>query len=144
MPRSRTIAALAAVTAAAAPAAAASAASQVSHASVFQNRARTVTCGVKIHIPGRPATTVLCQAKDVPAPKHGIGDPAVQLTRTGRPQLVRISQCSWSSCSKAATLGTGARWSALGVTCTVVGKLVTCHNKSRHGFAIGHGRYRSF
>ncbi len=142
MQRSRTIASLAAVAAAAAPAAAA--ASGVSHASVFQNRARTVTCGVKIHIPGKPATTVLCQGKGVPTPKHGIGDPAVQLTRTGRPQLVKISQCSWSSCSKVATLRTGARWSALGVTCTVAGKLVTCQNKSRHGFATGNGRYRSF
>jgi hypothetical protein len=141
--RFRAVATLAAVAAAAVPAIAA--ASTTSHAKVWQNTARTVTCGIAIHAPGKPATRVLCQGIGIPMPKgRGVGDPAVQIGKKGRPQLIRISQCSWSSCSKIATLRTGARWSALGVRCTVVNKLVTCQNQSRHGFATGHGRYRSF
>jgi hypothetical protein len=143
MQRSRTLATLAAIAAAAAPAAAA-ASTTTSHAKVWKNKANTVFCGVKIHIPGKPATLVLCQAKGIPGPKGGIGDPAVQIGKNGRPHRVRISQCSWNSCSRVKTLKTGARWSSLGVSCTVVRKLVTCQNKSRHGFAIGNGRYRSF
>lgn len=145
MQRTRTLAGLAAVAAAAVPAVAAASTPQPSHAPVWQNHARTVTCGVKIHIPGKPATLVLCQGKGIPKAKGpGIGDPAVQIGRHGRPQLVLISQCSWSTCNRAATLKTGARWSALGVRCTVLGAVVTCQNQSRHGFATGNGRYRSF
>ena len=145
MHRSRTVATLAAVAAAAVPAVAAASTPSPSHAKVWQNKARTVTCGIKIHVPGKPATLVLCQGLGIPMPKGpGVGDPAVQIGKKGRPQLVRISQCSWRSCSRVATLKTGARWSALGVRCTVVRKLVTCRNQSRHGFATGTGRYRSF
>lgn len=141
----RTLAGLAVLAAAAIPAAATASTPQPSHAPVWQNHAKTVTCGVKIHIPGKPATLVLCQGKGIPAPKGpGIGDPAVQIGRHGRPQLVRISQCSWSSCSKVATLRTGARWARLGVACTVAGASVICQNESRHGFRTGNGRYTAF
>src|SRR5579875_1881175 len=126
MLKGRTIA-VAAALAVAAPSAALAAGT--SHAKLWQNSGKTVTCGVKIHAPGQKATDVICGAKGLPAPKHGVGDPFVQISAQGKPQVIRLSQDSFVG-KKAATLSSGMKWSSLGVTCTVTtAKLVTCKNK---------------
>jgi hypothetical protein len=138
MSRARSVAALGAVAAIAAPAAASLAAT--SHAKLWQNKAKTVVCGIK-----RPRSSklVICSSKDVPKAKKGVGDPFVQLGKTGKPKLVLESQSPFQG-SNPATLGKGSTWSSFGVTCTVASKTVTCKNKSKHGFTIGSGKYKSF
>jgi hypothetical protein len=120
-------------------------ASAASTAKLWQNKAHTVTCGIEIHAPKKPADTLLCGARGIPRPKNGgpAGDPFVQITKRGRAQLVLISQASWVG-KRTATLRTGATWSSVGVTCTIAAKTVTCKNKSRHGFTIGNRKYKSF
>lgn len=133
---------IAAVTlAAAAPAATAA---PISKSTLFTNSAGTVTCGIEIHAPAKPATQVLCAAKGIPAPKHGIGDPGfVEIGVLGQPQLLRLSQDSFVAGSSA-KLGRGRLWNQLGVTCHVALTTVICFNGDNHGFIIGNGHYKSF
>jgi hypothetical protein len=119
------------------------AASGTSHTVLFRNASGSVVCGVKIHAPKKPATTVICGAKGIPRAKHGIGDPFVQVAARGQAQLVLISQDSYVG-KKPKILPKGARWSSLGVSCSVAAKTVTCKNKSKHGFTIGNGKYKAF
>jgi hypothetical protein len=142
MTRLRTLAGLTAIAAAAAPVAEAA---SPSNALLWQNKSKTVTCGVEIHVPKKPATEVLCAAKGIPRPKNGgpAGDPFVQIAANGRAQLVLISQASWVG-TKTSTLANGSKWSRLGVTCTIGSPTVTCTNESRHGFTIGNRKYKAF
>lgn len=141
MIRSRTAAALGTL-ALVAPAGAA-AASHVSHAKFWQNRDSTAVCGIEIHQAGKPATEVICSAQGLPTPKHGVGDPFVQIAAKGKPQVVLRSQDSFEG-SFPATLKPGTTWRSLGVTCAVKAKTVRCVNKSGHGFKIGNGKYHHF
>jgi hypothetical protein len=123
----------------------AAAVAATSHVDLFQNKRETMVCGIEASVLSR--TTVLCGARGIPRPPHSspnVGDPNVALSRTGRPKLVLISQDSFVSGAKTATLASGATWTRRGVTCKVAAKTVTCSNSSRHGFTIGNGHYRSF
>jgi hypothetical protein len=124
---------------------AASAAAPVSHATSFVNKGGKVMCGVMIHATNKPATEVLCAAKGIPAPKHGgVGDSGfVQLSATGKPGLLRLSQNSFVG-GTTATLGRDRLWSQLGVTCHTGSANVICFNADNHGFIIGDGHYKSF
>ena len=130
------------VIAAAAPAAAASG-GKTSHAKLFQNKAGTVACGEEIHLKSKPATNILCSAPNLPVPTSKVGDPFIQISSHGKPTVVYLSQASYVA-HKATALKTGAKWSLLGVSCTVLAKTVKCENKSKHGFTIGKGKYKSF
>ncbi len=135
--------ALAAVLAIAAPAAV-SLAATTSHAKLFQNKSRSATCGIMIHAPKKPAKWVLCAANGVPKAKKGVGDPFVRISKTGKPQLILISQASWVG-KHAKTLGPGSKWSSLGVTCSIQSKkTIKCSNTSGHGFKTGNGHYKAF
>jgi hypothetical protein len=120
----------------------AAAAATTSTAPVFQNPSRTAICGLEIHLAGSPVY-LLCEATGVPRAKHGVGDPAVQLSRTGKPQLVLISQDSYSS-NTLKTLSKGTGWSSIGVTCTIGSDTIRCSNTNNHGFTIGNGKYKPF
>jgi hypothetical protein len=98
-----------------------------------------------IHATNKPATEVLCAAKGIPAPKHGgVGDAGfVQLSATGKPGLLRLSQNSFVA-GTTATLGGDRLWSQLGVTCHTASVTVMCFNADNHGFIIGDGHYKSF
>ncbi len=142
MPRIRTIAALGATFAVAAPVAVSLA--STSHANLFQTKGKTAECGIEIHAPHKAGKWVLCQANGVPKAKHGVGDPAVQISKTGKPQLILISQDSFVG-HHAVTLKPGATWSSLGVTCKILTtKKINCSNTSGHGFKTGDGHYKSF
>ena len=136
----RTLAPITVLLLAAAPASGAS----ISHAKLWQNRSGSVVCGIKIHPQGKPATELLCGSKGIPRAAHGVGDPFVQLAAHGRAQLVLISQASFEGSGTPVTLGRGASWRSLGVTCTIGAKTVTCENNSKHGFTVGDGKYSSF
>jgi hypothetical protein len=138
----RTLAAAGAVLAASAVPAAAGAA-KTSNAKLFQNPAKTATCGIEIHAPGRPATQLLCSAKGIPRPSGPVGDPFVQISAKGSPKRVLISQNSYISHSLK-TLSKGTLWSSLGVTCSIGSKTILCFNGDNHGFLIGNGKYTSF
>ncbi len=127
---------------AAVPAAAAAKAT-TSHAKLFRNKANTVTCGIKLPLPSHTPTLVLCSAVGIPKAKTGVGDPFVQIGRTGKPKLILVSQDEYET-NTATKLSSGATWSNLGVTCKVSGKKVTCTNTSGHGFTIGNLKYKSF
>lgn len=120
-------------------------AAPLSKATLWQNRSKTVTCGIEIHAPGKAATNVLCAARGIPAPKHGgSGDPGfVQLGILGKPQVLRLSQDSFVA-GKSQKLGRGRLWNQLGVTCHVAQSTVMCFNGDNRGFVIGNGHYRSF
>ncbi len=120
-----------------------SALASTSHALFWQNKASTVVCGVKLHPASKPATLVICSAKGIPKAKSGVGDPFVQIGRTGKPKLVLESQDPFAG-NKAKTLANGSSWSSLGVTCGIASKTVTCRNSAGHGFTIGTGKYKSF
>jgi hypothetical protein len=113
------------------------------HSKLFRNKLGTVTCGVEIPLPGHHAHWVLCSAVGIPPAKTGTGDPFVQVARTGKPQLVLVSQDEYET-NHATVLGTGSSWGKLGVVCTVAGKTVTCTNHGGHGFTIGNHKYKSF
>ena len=116
-----------------------------SHVSVWQNKSKTMQCGITANVISRK--NILCSAKGVPRPKHGnpnVGDPFVQLAGTGKPKLVLISQNSYPAGAKNHTLATGTTWSGRGVTCKIGAKSVTCKNGSAHGFTIGNGHYKAF
>lgn len=57
-------------------------------------------------------------ASCTPRGGNGVGDPFVQVSATGSPQLVLISQNSFDS-NKLKTLSKGTLWSSLGVTCNI-------------------------
>ena len=142
MSRTRTAAVLGAAAAIAAPAA--SALASTSHATLWHNKADTVVCGVEIHAASKPAKYLICSAKGIPKAKTGVGDPFVQIAKTGKAQLVLESQRPFVG-SQAKTIAGGDEWQRLGVTCTVgSGKTVSCQNSSKHGFKIGNGSYKSF
>jgi hypothetical protein len=128
--------------------AATSLASSTSHAVWWQDSSGKVSCGIEIH--GKaPAKYLLCSATPIPAPKHSNpadGDPGfVQLAKTGKPQLLRLSQDSFIGKSPV-TLHKGSKWSGVGVTCTIAATTVKCTNSSGHGIEIyGPGKsYKSF
>lgn len=114
-----------------------------SHALLFQNKARTMDCGVEAPLPGHQASLVLCSAAGIPRPPGNVGDPFVQIGRQGKPKVVLVSQNEFET-SKITTLKPGATWSNVGVTCKVASKTVTCKNASKHGFTIGNGKYKPF
>jgi hypothetical protein len=142
MTRRRVLAVVAVLSAAAVPVAAAKGPST---ALLWQNAAKTATCGEEAHAKNKPATEVLCAATGIPRPKGAgkTGDPFVQIAANGKPQLVLLSQYSWEG-HVVATLSKGASWKRLKVTCTVAKKTVKCTNTSAHGFTIGNGKYKSF
>jgi hypothetical protein len=120
----------------------ATAAATTSTAQLFQNPSRTAICGIEIHPRSSPAE-LLCQATGVPRAKQGEGDPAVQLGRTGKPQLLLMSQDSYIS-NKLKTLANGTAWSSGGITCDISTHTIRCSNTRRHGFTIGNGKYKPF
>jgi hypothetical protein len=138
----RTLAAAGVVLAVAAVPAAAGTA-KTSSAGLFQNPAKTAECGIEIHAPGKPATELLCSAKGIPRAKGPVGDPFVQISAKGSPQLVLISQDSYVSHSLK-TLSKGTLWRSLGVTCNIGSNTILCFNGDNHGFVIGNGKYKSF
>ncbi len=143
MNRTRTLAGIAAGTVAiAAPAAIAA----TSHVKTWENKKNSMICGLKITAHGKQPNTVLCGAKGIPKPKGtprtAPGDPYVQITKSGKPTLVLISQASFVS-DHSVFLSNGTTWSSVGVTCKV-GPTVTCTNGSGHGFTIGNGKYKPF
>ena len=71
---------------------AASSIAATSHAKLFQNKSKSAICGVKIHAPKKPATVVICSATGIPKAKSGVGDPFVQIKKTGKAQLILQSQ----------------------------------------------------
>jgi hypothetical protein len=119
---------------AAAAAFASSSLASTSHAKFWQNPTHKVDCGIMIG-----GKQVLCSSPKIPAPPHTTsqdGDPGfVSIGKTGKPTLLRLSQDSFVS-DHIVTLSSGAKWSSLGVTCTLGAKSVTCKNKSGHGFEI--------
>lgn len=120
-------------------------AAPLSKAIQFQSYTGRVTCGIESHAPGKPANTVLCAAKGIPAPAHpGVGDSGfVQIGLLGRPQVLRLSQDSFVAGTRA-KLGRGRLWNQLGVTCHVALTTVMCFNGANHGFVIGDRHYLAF
>ncbi len=114
-----------------------------STALVWQNKAKSVVCGLKIGSPLAKAP-LLCSANGIPRNPHGgpVGDPFVQLGKVGKPQLELVSQNQYRTMT-IKTLANGSTWSRKGVTCSV-GKTVTCKNTKGHGFTIGNGKYKHF
>ncbi len=70
------------------------------------------------------------------------GDPFVVLGRTGKAQLVLLTQREFPR-GNHQSLPNGTIWGEAGVRCKVAHK-VTCTNTSGHGFTIGNGKYKSF
>jgi hypothetical protein len=144
MPAARVAVALFALSLFAAPAVGASG---TSHVLLWQTATGSVSCGVKIHAPGKRPTKIICAGTGIQRPKrpkHGVGDPFVQIAAHGRPRIVLISQNSFVGKGKPPVLPTGAHWSRLGVKCSVALATVTCKNKSKHGFTSGNGTYKAF
>jgi len=106
-----------------------------------------VSCGIAIHVPGTPASQVLCSARPVPPPKSkAFGDPGfVFLSSGGRPSLARLSQDTFAGTNPVA-LRSGATWTsgAVKVKCAITARAVTCSNRSHHGFTITRSSYRAF
>jgi hypothetical protein len=140
MRTSSVLAAAAAIGAAALPA---TALAKTSNAQLFQNPTKTAVCGIEIHATNKPATELLCSATGIPRAKHGVGDPFVQISATGSPQLVLISQNSYVS-NNLKTLSKGTLSSSLGVTCNIGSNTILCFNGDNHGFVIGNKKYTSF
>jgi hypothetical protein len=119
-------------------------AAPISKAPLFRNNNRRVFCGIEIHALNKPATKVICQAKGIRGVGNPMaGDPAVELSVLGTPQLLRTSQDPFVA-QHAKRLGRGRLWNQIGVTCHIARVTVMCFNGSNHGFIIGNGRYRSF
>jgi hypothetical protein len=112
-----------------------------SHTRFWRNKAHTVVCGKRID---QKTFQLLCSAKGIPRPKSGHqgGDPFVVLSRTGRPQLVLLSQREFPA-GKPKTLPNHSDWAKNGISCGVYKKVI-CSNASNHGFVIGDGKYKSF
>jgi hypothetical protein len=117
-----------------------------SHAKLWQALGDDVNCGIAIHVPGKPATQVLCSGSGIPAPKKGVGfgDPGfVFLSAHGHPQLARLSQDTFEGTTPL-RLASGSVWSALGVTCRISLKTVRCANRAGHGFTVAAHSYKAF
>jgi hypothetical protein len=124
----------------------------------FQTRAADVVCGVVAAVPGSkldPGTGgelsgnypgLQCSAAGIPKPRHGIGDPFVQLGQgsAGRARLVDESQDDLVSGANPATLPPGSRWKRYGITCQLAASSARCTNTSGHGFQISTGHLRLF
>ena len=135
----RRCAALGALTLALAPAAAAA----TSHVKLWQNKAKTLDCGIEIPLPGKHPSQILCSAVNLPAPPSKVGDPFVQISRHGHPHIVRVGDDEFVG-HTIVTLKPGTKWSALGVTCTIQAKKAKCTNASGHGFTIAKHLYKPF
>jgi len=120
-------------------------AAPISEAINFHNSSGSVTCGIEIHAPNKPATMVLCAARGIPAPtQKGVGDPGfVQIGVLGQPKVLRLSQDSFVA-GKSVKLRRGRLWNHLGVTCHLALTTVMCFNGDNHGFVIGNRHYTSF
>jgi hypothetical protein len=112
-----------------------------STAKFWQNPQHTAVCGKRID---QKSFQLLCSAKGIPRPKtgHQGGDPFVVLGRTGRPQLVLLSQREFPA-GNPRTLANHSDWKKNGISCGVFRKVI-CSNASNHGFVIGDGKYKSF
>ncbi|HUO71025.1 MAG TPA: hypothetical protein VMU39_09630 [Solirubrobacteraceae bacterium] len=141
MRTSSVLAAAAVIGAAALPA---TAAAKTSNTQLFQNPSKTAVCGIEIHAKNTPATELLCSATGIPRAKHGVGDPFVQISATGSPQLVLLSQNSFVSSNNPKTLSKGTLWSSLGVACNIGSNTILCFNGDNRGFVIGNKKYTSF
>ncbi len=129
-----------------------------SHAVNFQTRTADVVCGIVASVPGtRPDSGtgaplngdypgLQCSAAGIPKPRHGIGDPFVQLGqgRAGRARLVDESQDDLISSANFATLTPGSTWKRYGIACTLAAYSVRCTNGTGHGFTISTGRLSLF
>jgi hypothetical protein len=138
--------------------AAPAAAEASSHAINFQTRTADVVCGIATAVPGTevdPGTGVptngdypglQCSAAGLPKPKHGIGDPFVQLGqgRAGRAMLVDESQDDLISGTNPVTLAPGSTWKRYDITCTMSTSVVRCTNGTGHGFKISTGHLRLY
>jgi hypothetical protein len=124
----------------------------------FQTKSADVVCGIAASVPGTeldPGTGaplngdyrgLQCSAAGIPKPKHGIGDPFVQLGRgrAGRARLVDESQDDLISGANPVTLAPGATWKRYGITCTLSVSSVRCTNGRGHGFKISTGHLSLF
>ena len=129
-----------------------------SHAVNFQTKATDVVCGIVAAVPGLefdPGTGgqltgnypgLQCSAEGIPKPKHGIGDPFVQLGqgRAGRARLVDESQDDLISGANPMTLAPGSTWKRDGITCKLSASTVRCTNGVGHGFKISTGHLSLF
>lgn len=129
-----------------------------SHAVNFQTKTADVVCGIAASVPGTeldPGTGTLlngdyrglqCSAAGIPKPKHGIGDPFVQLGqgRVGRARLVDESQDDLISSANPVTLAPGSTWKRYGITCSLSASAARCVNGMGHGFKISTGHLTLF
>ncbi len=129
-----------------------------SHAGNFQTKAADVVCGIAASVPGTerdPGTGaplngdyagLQCSAVGIPKPKHGIGDPFVQLGqgRAGRARLVDESQDDLISSANPVTLAPGSTWKRYGITCSLSASSARCTNGTSHGFMISTGHLSLF
>lgn len=129
-----------------------------SHAVNFQTKTADVLCGIVASVPGTaldPGTGsqlegeypgLQCSAVGIPKPKHGIGDPFVQLGqgRAGRAKLVDESQDDLISDADFVTLAPGSTWRRYGIACTLSASSVRCTNGTGHGFKISTGHLSLF
>jgi hypothetical protein len=129
-----------------------------SHAVNFQTKTADVVCGIAASVPGSefdPGTDaqlhgdypgLQCSAEDIPKPKHGIGDPFVQLGQgqAGRARLVDESQDDLISDANFMTLAPGSTWKRYGIACKLTESLVRCTNGTGHGFKISTGHLSLF
>lgn len=129
-----------------------------SHAVNFQTKTADVSCGVAASVPGSEFDSgtggqlsgdypgLQCSAEDIPKPKHGIGDPFVQLGqgRAGRAKLVDESQDDLISGANPVTLAPGSTWKRYGIACKLTASSVRCANGTGHGFKISTGRLSLF
>jgi hypothetical protein len=118
----------------------------------------SVVCGIVGAVPGTrldPGSNaplnrlwpgLQCSAQGIPRPRHGIGDPFVQLGqgRAGRARLVDESQDDLVSNAPFVTLAPGSMWQRDGISCTIAVASVRCVNGPRHGFALSPGRVHLF
>ncbi|MGD0199012.1 MAG: hypothetical protein ABSC56_14050 [Solirubrobacteraceae bacterium] len=109
-----------------------------------------VTCGAAIHVPGNPASELICSDARIPAPKNegpAAGDPGfVFLASSGRPVLARTSQDTFAGTGNPVKLPAGTRWhlDTVEVTCTISAQSVRCVNGAHHGFTITKRSYAAF
>ncbi len=129
-----------------------------SHAVNFQTKTADVACGIVASVPGTsldPGASsrlegeypgLQCSAVGIPKPKHGYGDPFVQLGQgqAGRAKLVDESQDELISDANFVTLAPGSTWTRYGITCTLSESSVRCTNSTGHGFEISTGHLSLF
>jgi hypothetical protein len=129
-----------------------------SHAVNFQTKAADVVCGIAASVPGTeldPGTGaplngdypgLQCSAVGIPKPKHGFGDPFVQLGQghAGRARLVGESQDDLISSAYPVALAPGSTWKRYGIACSLSASSVRCTNGGGHGFKISNGHLSLF